>query len=89
MKREIQWTVGRLMVAATLVVWGAAHAADANPADLKQADEFLAKLPKSCSGSSKSVATDGTVNIRIKCDGDGKKMDGMVAIKDGIVTEVQ
>lgn len=74
---------------ATAAAWAPAYAADANPADVAQADKFLAQLPASCGASSKSVASDGTVNIRIKCDGNGKKMDGAVAIKDGIVTKVE
>lgn len=80
-----------LLMAASLLVGASAHAADANPADLKQADKFLADLPKSCGASRKSVEADGSVTIRIKCEdqGKGKKLDGVVAIKDGIVTRVE
>ena len=77
------------LLAATIAYSGAASAVEANPADLAQADKFLKDLPKSCGSSSKSVDADGAVSIRIKCDGNGKKMDGLVSIKDGIVTRVE
>lgn len=89
MKRNIGSLAGLLAITAGVAAWLPAHAADANPKDLAQADQFLAKLPKSCAASTKSVADDGAVNIRIKCDGNGKKMDGLVAIKDGVVTKVE
>ncbi|WP_028080247.1 PepSY domain-containing protein [Solimonas soli] len=89
MRRNIEATAGLLLLAALCAAAGLAQAAEANPADMKQADKFLAQLPKTCGASSKSVADDGSVNIRIKCDGNGKKMDGLVAIKDGIVTKVE
>lgn len=89
MARKMNTTTKVLMLATMAAAWAPAYAADANPADVAQADKFLAKLPSSCAASSKSVASDGTVNITIKCDGNGKKMDGVVAIKDGIVTKVE
>jgi len=89
MKRNLGSLAGLLAITAGAAVWLPAQAADANPKDLAQADEFLAKLPKSCAASSKSVADDGAVNITIKCDGNGKKMNGVVEIKDGVVTKVE
>jgi Spy/CpxP family protein refolding chaperone len=82
-------SIGALLIATAAAVGTQAQAADANPADIAQADKFLKDLPKSCGASSKSVGADGAVTIRIKCDGNGKKMDGIVAIKDGIVTRVE
>lgn len=89
MAYKLSSTTKVLMLATMAVAWVPAYAADANPADMAQADQFLAKLPSSCAASSKAVAADGTVNITIKCDGNGKKMDGTVAIKDGVVTKVE
>jgi hypothetical protein len=88
MKYIARWTV-QLLIAATVATWATADAAEANPSDLAQANKFLADLPPACSASYKYVASDGTVNIRLKCDGNGKKMDGLVAIKNGVVTKIQ
>ncbi len=66
-----------------------ANAADASSSDLAQANKFLAELPPACANSYKYVGSNGAVNIRIKCDGNGKKMDGLVAIKNGVVTKIQ
>ena len=64
-------------------------AAEANPSDLAQASKFLVNLPPACSGSSKYVDAGGAVNIRVVCDGNGKKMDGLVVIKNGVVTQIR
>ena len=58
----------------------------ASPSDLSQADKFLAGLPSSCSGS--RVGSGGAVSIRVICDGNGKKMDGLIVIENGIITKV-
>ena len=74
----------------TLLVSGiSAYAANAKPSDLAQADKFLAELPAVCATSSRYVGADGSVHIRIKCDGNGKQVDGLVAIKNGIVTKIR
>ncbi|NKF24788.1 hypothetical protein [Solimonas marina] len=88
MTRKTRYAVP-FFVAASAVVCGAAWAAEANPADIQQADKFLAKLPPSCASSSKAVGADGAVTITIKCDGNGKKMNGVVSIKDGVVTKIE
>jgi len=61
----------------------------ANPADVRQAKDFLASLPLACSGSSASASTDGTVIIRMSCEDASKSMSGSIKIKNGIVTEIQ
>lgn len=88
MKHSIK-LAARLLIVTTVAMWATAHAAEANPSDLAQADKFLADLPPACLGSYKYVGSDGTVNIRIKCNGNGKKMDGLVAIRNGVVTKIQ
>lgn len=86
-RNSIKAAVGLLAITAA---WAApAQAAKANPADLAQADKFLADLPPSCAASSKEVGADGAVTIRIQCSGNGKKLNGLVAIKDGVVTRVE
>ncbi len=89
--RSYARTAVRFFIAAVaaMCVCVSVYAAEAHPSDLAQANKFLAELPPACSGSYKYVSSDGTVNIRIKCDGNGKKMDGLVAIKNGVVTKVK
>lgn len=65
------------------------NAANANPSDVAQAETFLAKLPAACSASHASASSDGTVSIRIVCNGSGDSMDGLVTIKNGVVTNVR
>lgn len=65
------------------------NAAKANPSDVSQAEKFLADLPPACSASYASVADDGTVNIRIICNGSGKSTNGSISIKNGLVTQAQ
>lgn len=65
------------------------NATYANSSDVTTAENFLNDLPAACSGSSASASTDGTINIRVLCNGNGKSMDGLVSIKNGIVTKVQ
>ena len=65
------------------------NAARANRADVAEAEKFLAQLPSAFSGSHAYATEDGTVNIRIICSGSGKAMDGLVAIKNGVVTKVR
>ncbi len=79
----------RFLILTVLASGISAYAANAKPSDLAQADKFLAELPAVCAASSRSVGSDGSINIRIKCDGNGKKIDGLVAIKNGIVTKIR
>jgi len=65
------------------------NASFANPADVRQAEQLLASLPSACNGSRASATRDGTVTIRLLCQGNNKSMDGSIKIKDGIVTEIQ
>jgi hypothetical protein len=66
-----------------------AAAVDANASDLAQANKFLVDIPPACSKSYKIVGDNGAVNIHILCEGNGKKMDGLVVIKDGVVTKIR
>ena len=82
----------QLVGASILLVVGfsfRAEAADANASDLAQANDFLVEIPPACSKSYKTVGDDGAVNIHILCEGNGKKTDGLVVIKDGVVTKIR
>lgn len=61
----------------------------ANQEDTKQAKQFLASLPDACSGSRATVARNGTVTIRLSCEGNNNSMRGSIKIRNGIVTKVQ
>lgn len=63
----------------------------ANPSDVAQAENFLRDLPAACSGSHAYASSDGTVNIRVICIGSTKSesMDGLITIKNGVVTQVK
>ena len=59
---------------------------------LPEAEKFLRDLPTACSGSyAYASCQDGTVNIRVICIGPTKaeSMDGLIAIKNGVVTKVK
>ncbi|TVO64189.1 hypothetical protein [Denitromonas ohlonensis] len=60
-----------------------------NPSDIIQAERFLTGLPSECSSSYWYPAADGTVNIHVLCGGTRLSMDGLVAIKDGMVRKVR
>jgi hypothetical protein len=64
-------------------------ASNANPGDMNQAREFLAKLPPACQNSKISTESDGTVVIWLRCNNGTNAIDGLVKIKNGIVTEVR
>jgi hypothetical protein len=66
-----------------------ASGSTANSSDLDAADHFLAGLPASCSGSYRTVGSDSEVNIKTRCDGNGQKMDGLVTIRNGVITKVE
>jgi hypothetical protein len=61
----------------------------ASSSDIDQANRFLADLPPACSRSYKSVDSGGTVSIRVICSGNGQSVDGLVAIKNGVVTKIR
>ncbi len=61
----------------------------ANSSDVAAAKRHLDSLPSACSSSSMSTNSDGTVNLRIRCQDGSKSMDGRISIKDGIVTDVE
>lgn len=65
------------------------NAAYAKATDVAQAENFLAGLPSACAESHAYAARDGTVTIRILCSGSGKATDGIVAIKNGKVTQLR
>lgn len=83
-----EWIV-MLLILLGVTVSSDCEGAKANPSDIAQATKFLASLPAACSQSSQHVGTEGAVNIRVLCDGNGKTMDGLVVIKDGIVTKIR
>jgi hypothetical protein len=59
----------------------------ANASDVEQAKTVLRSVPLECHYSSFARAlSDGRVQIHIRCP---DKMDGMVEIKDGVVTQVR
>ena len=61
----------------------------ANSEDARQAKEFLSSLPAACNRSRASASRDGTVTIRLSCEGANKALSGQIKIKNGVVTEVQ
>ena len=61
----------------------------ADPSDVTQAETFLAELPAACSESHGYASKDGTVNIRIICNGSSNSMNGLISIKNGVVTKIQ
>ncbi len=85
--------VGLVLVTATSVFASnkVLDAHKANPSDVTQAEKFLKDLPKPCSGSYAYASADGAVNIRVICIGSTKSesMDGLIAIKNGVVTQVK
>ncbi len=61
----------------------------ASAVDAQQARKFLADLPAACAGTRAAAASDGTITIRLACEEVGKSLDGIVQIKDGVVTKVR
>lgn len=60
--------------------------------DVAAARNFLAKLPPACSSSRMSTSADGTVTIRITCDGSAagvESMDGLIQVKNGVLTKIE
>lgn len=63
----------------------------ATHSDVAQAEKFLKDLPDACSKSYAYASDDGTVTVKIICIGSTKSqsMDGLIKIKDGVVTQVK
>lgn len=61
----------------------------ASPSDIESAKKFLARLPSACSSSGMSTSADGTVNIRLICNGSNQSMDGLISIKNGVLTHIE
>lgn len=57
--------------------------------DVRQAEQFLTSLPAACSGTSASAASDGTITIELKCSGSSQSLNGLIRIKDGVVTDIR
>jgi len=65
------------------------NAGSATLSDVAQAESFLKSLPAACSASHAYTSDDGTVNIRTICNGSGESMDGLISIKNGVVTKIR
>jgi hypothetical protein len=65
------------------------NASRAKASDVRQAEQFLARLPPACGGTSASAGTDGTITILIRCFGSHDSLNGVVRIKDGVVTDIR
>lgn len=65
------------------------NASYAKASDVQEAEKFLAQIPEACSNTRATAAADGTITIRLLCNGNGKSMDGSVSIKNRIVTELK
>ena len=66
-----------------------ANSQSANPSDIQQGNSFLASLPPACKNSSMSTKSDGTVVVRILCEGNGQSTDGLIEIKNGVVKKIK
>ena len=81
-----------LVLACLLLVVTEAHSqSNTNPNDLRQARDFISKLPEACRNSRYAETTDGTVVINILCDKNERSagMDGILEIKNGIVKKIR
>ncbi len=74
---------------AILLVAVASTGLAASSSDIQQARQMLSQLPSACGNSSMSITSDGAVIIRISCEGNSKSMEGMIKIKDGVVTQIR
>ncbi|MDY7096188.1 MAG: zinc ribbon domain-containing protein [Acidobacteriota bacterium] len=61
----------------------------ATSSDVRQAEEFLAALPPACGQTTASAGSDGTITIELKCSGSSQSLNGLVRIKDGVVTDIR
>ena len=80
-----------LLVCLLCAVTDAYSQSNANPSDLRQAQDFISQLPAACRNSRYAVAADGTVVINILCDKNDRSagMDGTIEIKNGIVKKIR
>jgi hypothetical protein len=66
------------------------EAVEANPNDLADGRKLLQSIPHpQCDESNMFVGQDGTVIVKVICNGNGKSMDGRIEIKNGIVTNIK
>jgi hypothetical protein len=61
----------------------------ANPNDIYEAKKFLRNLPEACKETKAWVKSDGTVHVKLYCNGNGHYTNGYVEIKNGKITEVK
>lgn len=61
----------------------------ARPKDARAAIQFLEGLPAACQKSHARAEPNGTVVIRVLCEGNDKSLDSTVEVRNGIVTEVR
>lgn len=62
---------------------------NASQKDLRQAKKFLSGFPSACDSSSFNVASDGTVNVYIKCRNTVQSTSGVIEIKNGVVRDIR
>ena len=83
--------LGLILVLFLPLVGVAANVENANPSDVVQATQFLSSLPQACGESYMDASEDGTINIHIICRGSGEtpSTNGLVRIKNGVVTQIR
>ena len=91
MKRKGGTFLGLILVLLFPLLGIAANVDNANPSDVAQATQFLSSLPQACGESYMDASEDGTINIHIICRGAGStpSTNGLVRIKNGVVTQVR
>ncbi len=57
--------------------------------DIAQAHEFIGSLPLPCRSSVITIEDNDAVSIHIKCEKGNDKLDGVIQIKNGVVTKVR
>ena len=65
------------------------NTSNAHTDDVAAAKKFLARLPAACSSSHMYTSIDGTVNLRVICNGSNQSMDGLISVKDGVLIDVR
>lgn len=60
-----------------------------NPDDIRQAEKFLSSLPEACIKSYRTTNNDGSISLYILCNGNGQSTDGLIVIKNGVVTKIR
>ena len=57
--------------------------------DVRQAKELLRQMPPACAKSGAAATDDGEITVTIVCGDEPKSLNGLIRIKNGIVTEIQ